>query len=209
MRIGVIGAGRIGANAARLFAKAGHEVLVSFSRDPQKLDALAAEIGGRAGTPRGAAAFGEVVMLSVPWTLIDDVLAQAGALDGKIVIDTTNQFGREGWEDLGDQTAAQVNAARMPGARYTKAFNTLTSGFQAAAAGRTGADRVVIFLCGDDEEAKRVVGGLIDDAGFTPVDMGGVTDAAPMEAPRREGAVYGEEVHEQQAQDFVARLRSS
>ena len=52
MRIGVIGAGRIGGNAARLFAKAGHEVLVSFSRDPQKLDALAAEIGGRAGTPR-------------------------------------------------------------------------------------------------------------------------------------------------------------
>jgi predicted dinucleotide-binding enzyme len=209
MRIGVIGAGRIGANAARLFAEAGHEVLVSFSRDPQKLDALAAEIGGRAGTPREAAAFGEAVMLSVPWTLIDDVLAQAGALDGKIVIDTTNQFGREGWEDFGDQTAAQVNAARMAGARYTKAFNTLTSGFQAAAAGRTGADRVVMFLCGDDEEAKRVVGGLIDDAGFTPVDMGGVTDAGPMEAPRREGAVYGEEVHEQQARDFVARLRSS
>ena len=131
MRIGVIGAGRIGGNAARLFAQAGHEVLVSFSRDPQKLDALAAEIGGRAGTPREAVAFGEVVMLSVSWTLIDDVLAQAGPLDGKIVIDTTNQFGREGWEDLGERTAAQVNAARMPGARYTKAFNTLTSGFQA------------------------------------------------------------------------------
>ena len=168
MRIGVIGAGRIGGNAARLFAQAGHEVLVSFSRDPQKLDALAAEIGGRAGTPREAVAFGDVVMLAVSWTLIDDVLAQAGPLDGKIVIDTTNQFGREGWEDLGDQTAAQVNAARMPGARYTKAFNTLTSGFQPEAAGRTGADRVVMFLCGDDDAAKRVVGGLIDDAGFTP-----------------------------------------
>ena len=135
MRIGVIGAGRIGGNAARLFAKAGHEVLVSFSRDPQKLEALAAEIGGRAGTPREAVAFGEVVMLSVSWTLIDDVLAQAGSLDAKIVIDTTNQFGREGWEDLGGRTAAQVNAARMPGARYTKAFNTLTSGFQAAGGG--------------------------------------------------------------------------
>lgn len=209
MRIAVIGAGRIGANAARLFAGAGHEVLVSFSRDPAKLEALAADIGGRAGTPQEAVAFGEVVLFSVPWTLIDEVLAQAGSLDARIVIDTTNQFGREGWEDLGDQTAAQVNAARMAGARYTKAFNTLTSGFQAAAAGRTGADRVVMFLCGDDEEAKRVVGGLIDDAGFTPVDMGGVTDAGPMEAPRREGAVYGEEVHEQQARDFVARLRSS
>jgi predicted dinucleotide-binding enzyme len=207
MRIGVIGAGRIGGNAARLFATAGHEVLVSFSRDPQKLEALAAEIGGRAGTPQEAAAFGEVVMLSVSWTLIDDVLAQAGSLDSRIVIDTTNQFGREGWEDLGGRTAAQINAARMPGARYTKAFNTLTSGFQAQAAGRTGPDRVVMFMCGDDEGAKRVVAGLIDDAGFAPVDMGGVADAAPMEAPRRPGAVYGEELHEDAARTFVAGLR--
>jgi 8-hydroxy-5-deazaflavin:NADPH oxidoreductase len=207
MRIGVIGAGRIGGNAARLFAKAGHDVLVSFSRDPRKLEALVAEIGGRAGTPQEAVAFGEVVMLSVSWTLIDDVLAEAGSLDAKIVVDTTNQFGREGWEDLGGHTAAQVNAARMPGARYTKAFNTLTSGFQAQAAGRTGPDRVVMFLCGDDEDAKRVVAGLIDDAGFTPVDMGGIADAAPMEAPRRAGAVYGEELHETQARAFVARLR--
>jgi 8-hydroxy-5-deazaflavin:NADPH oxidoreductase len=209
MRIGVIGAGRIGGNAARLFAKAGHEVLVSFSRDRAKLEALAAEIGGRAGTPREAVQFGEVVMLSVSWTLIDDVLAGAGPFDGKVVIDTTNQFGRDGWEDLGGRTAAQINAARMPGARYTKAFNTLTSGFQAEAAGRTGPDRVVMFLCGDDEEAKRIVSGLIDDAGFTPVDMGGIADAAPMEAPRREGAVYGEEIHEQEARDFIAKLRAT
>jgi len=209
MRIGIVGAGRIGGNAARLFAKAGHEVLVSFSRDPAKLEALAAEIGGSAGTPREAAQFGDVVLFSVSWTLIDEVLAQAGPLDGKIVIDTTNQYGHDGWEDLGDRTAAQVNAARMSGARYTKAFNTLTSGFQASAAGRTGPDRVVMFLCGDDDEAKGVVAGLIDDAGFTPVDMGGTADAAPMEAPRRPGAVYGEEYHEQEARAFVESLRSA
>ena len=143
MRIGVIGAGRIGGNAARLFAQAGHEVLVSFSRDPQKLDALAAEIGGRAGTPREAVAFGEVVMLSVSWTLIDDV-ARAGRPARRQDRHRHHQPVRaRGWEDLGEQTAAQVNAARMPGARYTKAFNTLTSGFQAEAAGRTGPDRVV------------------------------------------------------------------
>jgi predicted dinucleotide-binding enzyme len=209
MRIGIIGAGRIGGNAARLFAKAGHEVLVSFSRDHDKLEALAAEIGGHAGSPREAAELGEVVVLSVSWTLIDDVLAQAGPLDGRIVVDTTNQFGHGGWEDLGGRTAAQVNSARMPGARYTKAFNTLTSGFQAQAAGRTGPDRVVMFLCGDDDEAKRVVAGLIDDAGFTPVDMGGTADAAAMEAPRRPGAVYGEEYHEQEARAFVAKLHST
>jgi predicted dinucleotide-binding enzyme len=65
-----------------------------------------------------------------------------------------------------------------------------------------------MFLCGDDEEAKGVVAGLVDDAGFTPVDMGGTADAAPMEAPRRDGAVYGEELHEDEARAFVARLRS-
>jgi 8-hydroxy-5-deazaflavin:NADPH oxidoreductase len=206
MRIGIVGAGRIGGNAARLFAKAGHDVLVSFARDETRLRELAAEIGGQAGTPREAVEFGEVVMFATPWLLVDDVLAQTGSLEGKIVIDTTNQFGRDGWEDLGGRTAAQVNAARMPGARYTKAFNTLTSTFQAEAAGRTGPDRVVMFLCGDDQEAKRIAAGLIDDAGFTPVDMGGTADAAPMEAPRRPGAVYGEEFHEREARAYVADL---
>jgi predicted dinucleotide-binding enzyme len=208
MRIGIVGAGRIGANAARLFAKAGHDVVLSFSRDQDKLAALAAELGGRAASPREAVEASEVVLFSVPWRLIDDVLEQTGSLDGRIIIDTTNQFGHGGWEDLGRRTAAQVNAARMPGARYTKAFNTMTSGFQAESAGRTGPDRVVMFLCGDDDEAKRVVAGLIDDAGFTPIDMGGTADAAPMEAPRRPGAVYGEEVHEDEARAFVERLRA-
>jgi predicted dinucleotide-binding enzyme len=205
VRIGIIGAGRIGGNAARLFAQAGHELLLSYSRDPAKLEAQAAEIGARAGTPAEAARFGEVVMLSVPWTRIDEVLNEAGSLDGKIVIDTTNQFGPGGLESLpAGRTAAQVNQARMPGARYTKAFNTLTSGFQAEAAGRTGPDRVAMFVCGDDEDAKAVVAGLIDDAGFVAVDVGGTADAAIMEAPRREGAVYGEEFHGDDGRAFVA-----
>ena len=207
MRIGIIGVGQIGGNAARLFARAGHEVLLSFSRDADRLPALAAETGACTGTPREAVEFGEVVFLSVPWPVLDDVIAQAGPLDGKIVIDSTNQFGCEGWENLGLRTAAEVNAARMPGARYTKAFNTLTAGFQAQAAGRTGPDRVVMFMCGDDQDAKRVVAGLIDDAGFTAVDMGGTADAGPMEAPRRPGAVYGEEYHEAEARAFVRGLR--
>jgi predicted dinucleotide-binding enzyme len=208
VRIGIVGAGRIGGNAARLLARAGHELVLSFSRDQERLEQLASEIGAVAGTPREATKFGEVVVFSVPWSLVDEALGQAGPLDGKIVIDTTNQFGHRGLDDLGGRTAAEVNAARMSGARYTKAFNTLTSGFQAEAAGRTGPNRVVMFLCGDDEEAKRIVSALVDEAGYTPVDIGGTADAAPMEPPRRRGAVYGEEVHEPEARDFVARLRS-
>ncbi len=208
MKIGIIGAGRIGGNAARLWAAAGHEVLISGSREASALEGRAAEIGARAGTAREAARFGDVVMLSVPWRAIDEVLETAGPLDGRIVVDTTNQYGQGGLEALPEgRTAAQVNAARMPGARYTKAFNTLTSGFQAESAGRTGSDRVAIFLCGDDEEAKAVVAGLIDDAGFTAVDVGGTADAAIMEAPRREGAVYGEEFNAQDGRAFVAAQR--
>jgi 8-hydroxy-5-deazaflavin:NADPH oxidoreductase len=209
MRIGIIGAGRIGGNAARLLAAAGHDVKLSFARDPAKLEALAGEIGERAstGSPADAAAFGEVVVLSVPWSTIDDALAQAGSLDAKIVLDTTNQFG-SGPMPAEGQTAAALNARRMPGARYTKSFNTLTSGFQAATAGRTGPDRVVLFLCGDDGEAKRVVAGLIEDAGFAAVDVGGTADAAVMEAPRRDGAVYGEEYRLPDAEAVAEAVRA-
>jgi len=199
VRIGFVGSGRIGGNLARLLAAAGHDVFMSFSRDPERVD----------GTPAEAAAFGELVVLSVPWTLVETAVAEAGGLDGKIVIDTTNQFGAEGWETIPDGlTAAQLNQRRMPGARLVKAFNTLTAGFQAEAAGRTGPDRVAVFMCGDDEEAKRVVAALIDDAGFVPIDVGGLADASPMEAPRRPGAVYGEEFHERDAREFLAARRA-
>src|SRR5437660_11187139 len=95
MKIGVIGAGRIGGNCARQAVKAGHEVMLSFARDQAKLEALASELGDRAtvGTPAEAVAFGDVVILSVPWDTIPEALAQAGELSGKVVIDTTNQFG--------------------------------------------------------------------------------------------------------------------
>jgi predicted dinucleotide-binding enzyme len=150
MKIGIIGSGRIGGNAGRLFAGAGHEVLFSFSRDPQTLADLAASVGplARAGTPREAVEFGEVVMLSVPWGVIDEALAQAGPLDGKIVIDTTNQYDMATWTLIqfpDGLSAAEFNQRRMPGAKLVKAFNTLTSGFQASSAGRTGPDRVVVF----------------------------------------------------------------
>jgi predicted dinucleotide-binding enzyme len=205
MRIGVIGAGRIGGNAARRLALAGHDVMVSFSRERAKLDALAAELGGAAGTPAEAAAFGEVVIFAVPWNAIDEALAEAGSLDGKIVVDTTNQFGHRGLPPDG-VTAATHNAARMPGARYTKSFNTLTSAFQADVAGRE--PRVVQWLCGDDAGAKAVVAGLIEDAGYLAVDVGGNADAAVMEAPRRPGAVYGEEYRAAEAAAVVAAVRA-
>jgi hypothetical protein len=171
MRIGIIGAGRIGGNAGHLFEQAGHEVFLG-SRD----------------TLADAAAFSDVVMLSVPWTAVDDVLAKTGPLDGKVVIDTTNPYGPGGVQDLGGRSTGRVNAGRMPGARIVRAFNTLTSGFQAEAAGRSGDERAVMFLSGDDEQAKALVSGLIEQIGFAPCDVGGL-DETVADAPRRPGAV--------------------
>jgi predicted dinucleotide-binding enzyme len=209
MRIAVVGAGRIGGNAGRLLAHAGHDVLFSFSRDPDNLVRLVNEIGARASaaTPRDAVSFSEVVVFSVPWDVIPAALEETGDLAGKIVIDTTNQFGTINLPAAG-QTAAQLNAGRMPGARYTKSFNTLTAGFQAAAAGRSGPERVVQWVCGDDDEAKQVVAGLIEDAGFAAVDLGGIATCAVMEAPRRPGAVYGEEYRLADAAAVQAAVRA-
>jgi 8-hydroxy-5-deazaflavin:NADPH oxidoreductase len=205
MRIGVVGAGRIGGNAGRMFAVAGHEVMFSGSRDPAKLERLAADAGdARTGSPLEAVEFGDVVMFSVPWRAVDDVLAQTGSLDGKVVIDTTNQYGEGGWEQL-PKPAAQVNAERMPGARLVKAFNTLTSGFQGEAAGRG----VAMFLAGEDTEAKQIVAGLIRDIGFEPVDVGGLAEVPIMEAPRRDGAVYGEEYSGVDGQRIADALREN
>ena len=95
----------------------------------------------------------------------------------------------------------------MPGARYTKSFNTLTSAFQAETAERTGDERVVQWLCGDDSEAKAIVASLIEDAGYVPVDLGGTAGCAVMEAPRRPGAVYGEEYRAADAQAVVEAVR--
>jgi predicted dinucleotide-binding enzyme len=195
MEIGIIGAGNIGGNAARRLALGGHRVVLSYSRDPANLDALAQEIGERARTGTAAAAAAcQVVIVSVPWGMVDDAIAKAGSLAGRVVIDTTNQFGPGGVVTFpGGGTAAQHNAARMKGSRYTKSFNTLTAGFQAEAAGREGSERVVQWVAGDDAEAKALVMGLIEDAGYAPVDLGGLATSGVMEAPRRPGAVYGEE----------------
>src|SRR4051794_1058866 len=209
MKIGIVGAGRIGGNLASLWAKQRHEVMLSYSREPENLEQRASAIGALAsvGSVREAAEFGDAVLFSVPWSRIDEVLEEIGdeALDGKVVIDTTNQFGPDGLVDLPEgKTAAQLNAERMPpGVKYVKAFNTLTAGFQGAAAGRSGDERAAMFFCGADEEAKETVKKLIRDIGFAQVDAGGLADAAVMEAPRREGAVYGEELSKAEAVEFL------
>ena len=208
MKVGIIGAGRIGGGIARQLAGAGHELTLSFSRDGASLERLAGEIGtsARVATPAETVAMADVVVVSVPWSVVPEALEQAGSLARKVVIDTTNQFGAplppEG------QTAAQFNSVRMAGSRYTKSFNTLTAAFQAEAATRTGDGRVVQWICGDDAGAKALVCALVEDAGFVPVDLGANATCAVMEAPRRDGAVYGEEYRARDAGAVVEAVRA-
>ena len=208
MKIGVIGAGNIGGNVARQAVKGGHAVMLSFSRDASTLAQRASELGDLAstGVPAEAVQFADVVVFSVPWDVIPQALEQAGDLNGKVVVDTTNQFGSGPMPQPG-QTAASFNSQRMPGARYVKSFNTLTSGFQAQAASRTGDERVVQWMAGDDPDAKGLVAGLIEDMGYVPVDFGGAETCHVMEAPRRPGSVYGEEYRAADAQAVLDALR--
>lgn len=204
MKIGIVGAGRLGGGIARQLGGAGHQIRLSFSRDPATLLRLADEIGptATAGTPAEAVGFEDVVVISVPWSTLPTALEQAGSLADKVVIDTTNQFGDPPLPHPGQ------TAARMSAARYTKSFNTLTSAFQAQAAGQTGADRVVQCLCGDEKDAKAIVAGLIEDAGVVPVDLGGTAECAVMESPRRPGAVYGEEYRAAEAAAVVEAVHA-
>ena len=194
MRVGIVGAGRIGGNVGIQLGRSGHEVLFSYSRDPAKLEQLAAEAqGARTGTPREAVEFGEAVVFAVPWRLIDDVLHQTGPLDSKVVVDTTNPFGPRGLEELpGGLSAVETNARRMPGAMLAKAFNTLTAGYQRdVAEGRVDGD-VAMFFAAREQAAIDAAETLIEGCGFVPVHLGGWERVRLMEAPRRPGSVYGE-----------------
>lgn len=215
MRIGILGTGNIGGNLARLFAGFGHDVMVSFSRNQAALDRLAGEVGARSGSPADAARHGDIVVLAVPWGVVDEALERAGgpaALAGKVVIDTTNNFGRVDGAlavlDLGELSAARHNAAKAPEAHWVKAFNTLTAGFQGSSAGRTGADRVVMYYATDTADVVPAVEQIITGAGFDPVCTGTLerNDVGHQEP---KGDLYGEEFHLDDALAAVAKLRGT
>jgi 8-hydroxy-5-deazaflavin:NADPH oxidoreductase len=204
MRIGIIGAGRIGANLALQWGRRGHDVVVSFKRDPEALYAVAEETGSRPGSVTEAAAHGEAVVISVPWAALDLIAAEVHLTD-KVVIDTTNQFAAGGVVELPPGlSAAEVNSARFGAAKLVKAFNTYTSGFQTAVGDGAHPRPVAMFFAGEDRQAKVVAVRLVRDAGFEPVDLGGWASVTLLEAPRRPGAVYGEEYDPDAAHQIAA-----
>jgi predicted dinucleotide-binding enzyme len=181
VKIGIIGTGEIGGALARHWGAAGHELLIS-SRHPEELRALAREIGPnvQVGTPREAAAFGEVVLVSVPYFATPQIGRDyAAELKGKVVLDTGNPYpGRDGDMAVRDRKRGTgvASAEYLPGTRLVRAFNAINSGPLAKQAFRKP-ERLGIPLASDDPGAMKVAARLVSDAGFDPVPVGGLARA--------------------------------
>jgi predicted dinucleotide-binding enzyme len=175
MKIGIVGSGRVGGGIGSVWVKVGHEVMFS-SRHIEHDKALAAKLGANAhaGTPREAAAFGEVVMISVPYGALPEVGKDLAALiKGKIVIDTCNPFV---WRDgeiatwAREKGAGLASAELIPGARIVRAFNAIGAARMSTAHQDPG--RIGMPIASDDAEAIVVASNLIRDIGYEPIVIG-------------------------------------
>ena len=177
MRIGILGSGLMGGKLGTIFARAGHEVVFSYARTKGKLARLAQEAGAkaRAGTPHEAAQDADALLLAVHWSRVDEVLAQAGDLAGKIIISCSLPMSLNDSSLVVAHTdsGAEALAKKIPQARIVSALNTVPSevlfGVYEA---RRRATRPSLVYCGDDVGAKKIAAGLIRDTGFDPVDAG-------------------------------------
>lgn len=191
LKIGIIGTGDIGGALARHWAKAGHELLIS-SRNPDKLRDLAKQLGPnvKVGTPREAAAFGEVVLVSVPYHATPQVGRDyADELKDKVVLDTGNPYpSRDGDMAVRDRQRGTGVASKeyLPGTKLVRAFNAINADPLANEAFRKP-QRIGIPLASDFPEALEVAEQLVKDAGFDPVVVGGLDRAKDFD--------YGSEVY--------------
>ena len=189
MKIGIIGAGHIGGNAAKLFTEAGHEVAIANSRGAETLQDLAAELGEKAQAVNveDAAEFGEIVFVSIPFGKYKQL--PENIFEGKIVIDSNNYYPeRDGnYLELDEDrtTSSELLGNHLKGARIVKGFNTIwfehlkTQGNKELPLD----DRRVIFIAGDDSKAKEAVAKLIEEIGFAAVDTGFLHEGGKLQQP--------------------------
>lgn len=206
-RIGIIGSGKVGGAIGRSWIKGGHEVMFS-SRNLDNDKALAAELGAkaRAGTPAEAAAFGEAVLIAVPYGALPELGKSLGsALKGKVVIDACNPFpARDG--EIANQArekGAGVTSARLlPGARIVRAFNAIGAARMGSAIEAPG--KIGMPIAGDDAQAIALASKLIRDMGYEPVLVGGL-DMGKYLMP---GTPLAGEHTPNEIRDIVAKLKS-
>jgi predicted dinucleotide-binding enzyme len=177
MRIGILGSGLMGGKLGVIFARAGHQVVFSYSRSREKLQRLARDAGSsaRAGTPREAARDADVLLLAVHWSNVDDVLQQAGDISGKVVATCSLPMNDSdtGLIVANGSSGAEELARKAPGAVVVSAFGSVPSEVLFAVfEARDSVARPSVVYCGDDDTAKVIVAELIRDAGFDPVDAG-------------------------------------
>jgi 8-hydroxy-5-deazaflavin:NADPH oxidoreductase len=176
-KIGIIGSGHVGSALGEVWAKAGHPVLFS-SRNLENDKKLAADVGAnaRAGTPQDAAAFGEVILLAVPYSAFPELIKSVGSkLKGKVVINASNPFPqRDGQiaEQARTKGAGLFDAQALPGALVVRAFNAIGSARMASAHSDPG--KIGMPIAGDDKKAVEVTSQLAREVGFEPVVVGGL-----------------------------------
>src|SRR5262245_15216175 len=181
IKIGVIGSGRIGSTIGGLWVKAGHEVMFS-DRDAQTAKRVAAELGARAraGSVEDAVAFGDAILIAVPYMALPAIQKQVGdKLKGKVVIDPNNPVpARDGEMAVGakEKGAAVSTAALLPGARLVRSFNSWGYATMAREANRP-APRMALPVAADDPTALKVGMQLVSDAGFDPVNAGSLANS--------------------------------
>lgn len=179
MQIGILGTGSVGGNLGQAFAAAGHRVKFgSRSPDSDKVQRLVASIGEQAsaGTNEEALAFGELVVIALPWSVVEKTLPGLGDWSGKIVVDATNRL----IPGQPDQSAAEIVAGLVPGAAVVKAFNTI--GAEHFVDPIIDGQAVSMFICSDDAQAKSTVGELVTALGFDLVDAGPLANARLLES---------------------------
>jgi hypothetical protein len=180
-KIGIIGSGRIGGTLGELWAKAGHPVMFS-SLDLEHDKELAARVGGgaQAGTPAQAAAFGDVLLISVPYSALPQIGRDyAASIKGKVVLDTSNPVQSRDGEMAVPARAKGTGVASaeyLPGTRLVRAFNSVGYTSLRSEAHRSG-EKIAIPLAADDAEALRVAVRLVEAAGFEPVVVGPLSKA--------------------------------
>lgn len=188
MKLGIIGAGNIGATLAGLFAKAGHEVALSNSRGPETLQDLVSDLNKNARgevqamTTEDAAAFGDVVIEAIPFGHYRDLPREE--LASKTLISASNYYpGRDGEMDLGGHTQTGLVASYLSDTTVVKAFNTIYWEHlrDQGDTSKPVSERRVIFLAGDDEAVKREVADLIEEVGFGPFDTGSLSGSSVQE----------------------------
>lgn len=166
------------------WVRRGHEVAFSYVRDPGRLEAFVGQLGSSACVleVKDVAAFSDVVVFAPPFEQIEHAAALLGPVTGKVVVDTTNPFNpeRTGLVDLGGSTSSAKVADLFQDSFVVKALHNLSVDQASAAITQTPA---VMFIAGDDKEAKETVARLIVDAGLTPFDTGALSTAELSEAP--------------------------